>query len=189
MLRTFIQERAEEWDELMQIDTESEKVKIYSVEKELGFPFSEYYTTVTEMGYKTVKEMVTVIKSRKKEIATDRQVAREITGLLKLAKHRADNNKHIYIIMKDGTKYNDIVERMKAYGMSETEAVTKIDYYINHNIERHNVKVTYENGNVVSSTINGTIEEIENYYKIGSVFNIGSVTDNMQKITGLKFVF
>ena len=106
-----------------------------------------------------------------------------------MAKHRADNNKHIYIIMKDGTKYNDIVERMKAYGMSETEAVTKIDYYINHNIERHNVKVTYENGNVVSSTINGTIEEIENYYKIGSVFNIGSVTDNMQKITGLEFVF
>ena len=29
MLRTFIQERAEKWDELMQIDTESEKVKIY----------------------------------------------------------------------------------------------------------------------------------------------------------------
>lgn len=133
MLRTFIRERTEKWDELMQVDTESEKVKIYSVDKELGFPFSEYYTTVIEMGYKTVKEMITTIKSRKKEISTNKQVEREITGLLNLAKYRANNNKYIYIIMKDGTKYNDIVERMKSYGMSETEAVTKIDYYIKHN--------------------------------------------------------
>lgn len=189
MLRTFIQERAEKWDEFMQIDTESEKVKIYSVDKEIGFPFSEYYTTVMEMGYKTVNEMVNAIKVTKKEITTDRQIAREITGLLKLAKYRADNNKYIYIIMKDGTKYNDIVDRMKAYGISETEVVKKIDYYINHDIERHNIKVTYENGDVISSTINGTVEEIENYYKVGAVFNIGSVTDNRQKITGLEFVF
>lgn len=131
MIRIFIQEK-EKWDELIQIDTESEKVKIYSVDKELGFPFSEYYTTVIEMGYKTVKEMITTIKSRKKEISTNKQVEREITGLLNLAKYRANNNKYIYIIMKDGTKYNDIVERMKSYGMSEKEAIKKINDYINN---------------------------------------------------------
>lgn len=131
MIRIFIQEK-EKWNELIQIDTESEKVKIYSVDKELGFPFSEYYTTVIEMGYKTVKEMITTIKSRKKEISTNKQVEREITGLLNLAKYRANNNKYIYIIMKDGTKYNDIVERMKSYGMSEKEAIKKINDYINN---------------------------------------------------------
>ena len=39
MIKTFIQEHAEKWDELIQIDTESGKVKIYSVDKGLDFPF------------------------------------------------------------------------------------------------------------------------------------------------------
>ena len=84
MVRTFIQERAEKYDELLQINTENGKVKIYSVDKELGFPFSEYETTVDEMGYKSISEMIKRMKSQKKEITTDRQKAREITGLLKL---------------------------------------------------------------------------------------------------------
>lgn len=189
MIRTFIQERMEKWNELLQIDTESKKVKIYSVDKELGFPFSEYYTTVTEMGYTSVDDMVECIKSRKKEVATDRQIAKEITGLLRLAKHRAENNKHICLILNDGSKYNDIVERLKAYGMEEDEAVKKVDYFINYGIERHNVKVTYSNNDIISTAINGTIEEIENYYRIGLVCNIGSVADDLQEITGLEFIY
>ena len=134
MIRIFIQEK-EKWDELIQIDTESEKVKIYSVDKELGFPFSEYYTTVTEMGYNSVKEMIDTLKSWKtwkKEIDTNEQISKEITGLLRLAKHRTNNNNNIYIVLKDGTKYNDIVERLKMYGMSEKEAIKKINDYINN---------------------------------------------------------
>lgn len=133
MLRTFIQETTKKCDELIQIDTNG-KVKIYSVEKELGFPFSEYYTTVTEMGYNSVKEMIGTLKSWKtwkKEIDTKEQISKEITGLLRLAKHRANNN-NIYIVLKDGTKYNDIVERLKMYGMSEKEAIKKINDYINN---------------------------------------------------------
>ena len=91
--------------------------------------------------------------------------------------------------MNDGTKYNDIVERLKSYGMGEDEAVKKIDYFINHDIERHNVKITYKNNDTVSTAINGTIEEIEKYYSIGSVFNIGCVTDNLQEVTKLEFIF
>lgn len=135
MIRIFIQEK-EKWDELIQIDTESEKVKIYSVDKELGFPFSEYYTTVTEIGYNSVKEMISTLKSWKtwkKEIDTNEQISKEITGLLRLAKYRANNNNNIYIVLKkDGTKYNDIVERLKMYGMSEKEAIKKINDYINN---------------------------------------------------------
>ena len=189
MIRTFIQERAEKWDELIQIDTESEKVKIYSVDKSLNFPFSEYYTTLHAMGYTSLKQLLKRMKATKKEIATDRQVAKEITGLLKLAKYRAEHNKHICLTLNDGTKYNDIVERLKTYGMTEAEALKKIDYFINYNIERHNVKVTYSNNDTITTAINGTIEEIENYYRVGSIFNIGTVADNLQEVVNLEFVF
>ena len=121
MIKIFIQEHAEKWDELIQIDTESGKVKIYSVDKVLDFPFSEYYTTLQEMGYTSLKQFLKRMKATKKEIDTDRQMAKEITGLLKLAKHRAEHNKHICITLNDGTKYNDIVERLKTYGMTEAE--------------------------------------------------------------------
>ena len=130
MLKTFIQERAEKWDELIQIDTESGKVKIYSVDKSLDFPFSEYYTTLQEMGYTSLTQFLKRMKATKKEIDTEEQTQKEINGLLKLAKHRAEHNNHTYMILKDGTKYNDIVERLKAYGMTESEALKKIDNFI-----------------------------------------------------------
>ena len=106
------------------------------------------------------------MKAIKKEIDTDRQIAKEITGLLKLAKHRAEHNKHICITLNDGTKYNDIVERLKAYGMTEAEALKKIDYFIKYEIKMNHVKVTYSSNYTITSTINVTIEEIENYYRI-----------------------
>lgn len=128
MIKTFIQETNKKWDELLQIDTESGKVKIYTVDKELGFPFSEYYTTVEKMGYKSINQMVNIMKKKdnKQEIDTEEQTQKEINGLLKLAKHRAEHNNHTCLILKDGTKYNDIVERLKVYGMTESEAVKKI---------------------------------------------------------------
>lgn len=128
-IRTFIQERLIKWDELIQIDTESGKVKIYSVDKELNFPFSEYYTTVSEMGYKSINEIIKAMqkKDTKQEIDTAEQTEKEINGLLNLAKYRAEHGGNVYMILKDGTKYNDIVERLKAYGMTEAEAVKKID--------------------------------------------------------------
>lgn len=189
MIRTFINIRNTSWNELVQVDTESGKIKYYSVDQEMGFPFSESYTTFSEMGYESINDIIKRIKRWKEEIATDRQVAKEISGLLKLAKYRAEHNKHICLTLNDGTKYNDIVERLKTYGMTEAEALKKIDYFINHNIERHNVKVTYSNNDTITTAINGTIEEIENYYRIGSVFNIGTVEDDLQKVVNLEFIF
>jgi len=46
--------------------------------------------------------------------------------------------------------------------------------------------VTYQDGNVIKTRINGTEETIKEYFKIGKYFNIGSVSDNMQPITGLQ---
>ena len=156
MIRTFVGERNTGWDELIQINTENEQVKIYLVDKELGFPFSEHHTTISRMGYKSVNEIIDRIISflKEKELDTDRQIAREITGLLKLAKYRVDHG--------IDTGNNDIVQRLRAYGMTYAGAAKKVDYFINHGIEQHNVKVVFENGDTITTAINGTIEEIEN---------------------------
>ena len=129
MKKTFIQERQAKYDELIQIDTENGSVKIYAVDSEIGFPFSEYYTTVSEMGYKSVDEMIKTLKNKKtkKEINTDEQTAKEISGLVNLAKHRAKNGGNVSMRLKDGTLYNDIVERLKEYGLNENEAMEKLE--------------------------------------------------------------
>ena len=128
MIRTFIQERKGNFDELLQINTESGEVKIYAVDKELNFPFSEYYSTVSEMGYNSIDEMVKAMKNKetKKEIDTDTQTKKEINGLYKLAEHRAKAGKNIFMRLKDGTLYNDISERLKKYGISEIESMQKL---------------------------------------------------------------
>lgn len=128
MIRTFIQERKGNFDELLQINTESGEVKIYAVDKELDFPFSEYYSTVSEMGYKSIDEMVKTMKNKetKKEIDTDAQTKKEIIGLYKLAEHRAKNGGNVFMRLKDGTLYNDISERLKKYGISESESMNKL---------------------------------------------------------------
>lgn len=129
MIRTFIQERKGNFDELLQINTESGEVKVYAVDKELGFPFSEYYSTVSEMGYKSIDEMVKTMKNKetKKEIDTDTQIKKEINGLYKLAEHRAKNGGgNVFMKLKDGTLYNDISERLKKYGISKSESMQKL---------------------------------------------------------------
>lgn len=128
MIRTFIQERKGNFDELLQINTESGEVKIYAVDKELNFPFSEYYSTVSEMGYDSISEMVKTMKNKetKKEIDTEAQTKKEINGLYKLAEHRAKNGNNIFMRLKDGTFYNDICERLKKYGISESESMKKL---------------------------------------------------------------
>ena len=48
--------------------------------------------------------------------------------------------------------------------------------------------ITYENGDVVKTDINGTISSIQKYFAIGSWFNIGSATDNMQQVKSITVV-
>ncbi len=130
MTKTYIQERNTTWNELIQINTENNQVKIYCVDKELGFPFSEYYSSVSEMGYDSAEDFVKTMKIRKTEISTEMQQTKEIDGLLKLAKYRHQNNNHTCILLKDGTRYNDIVERLTVYGFTAEEAAHKIANYI-----------------------------------------------------------
>jgi hypothetical protein len=49
------------------------------------------------------------------------------------------------------------------------------------------VKCHYEDGDTTTTRFNGTMEEATQYY-VGNVFNIGTVTDNLQKCVKIEEV-
>jgi hypothetical protein len=49
------------------------------------------------------------------------------------------------------------------------------------------VKVNYANGDYEYTRINATPAEVQAYY-IGKTFNIGSVSDNLQKCTSIEIM-
>lgn len=51
---------------------------------------------------------------------------------------------------------------------------------------KHVVKVVLANGDYWYTKVNGTKEEIEKYY-VGTTFNVGVVTDDMQKCVRVEF--
>jgi len=50
------------------------------------------------------------------------------------------------------------------------------------------VKVSFKNGNSITTHINGTTESISEYYRVGRFFNIGNIVDDMQPVEGLEFI-
>lgn len=46
--------------------------------------------------------------------------------------------------------------------------------------------VTYSNGDKITTSINGSEEEIKKYFSIGKYFNIGCDKDNMQKVVSCE---
>ena len=52
---------------------------------------------------------------------------------------------------------------------------------------KHEIKVIFEDGDYFFTTINGSEEEIKKYY-IGKIFNIGRLTDNMQRCIDVEFL-
>lgn len=55
-------------------------------------------------------------------------------------------------------------------------------------VERHTVKVTFEDGDSLKSTINGSEAEIRAYYAIGRIFNLGTVEDRCVAVTAVEFL-
>lgn len=53
---------------------------------------------------------------------------------------------------------------------------------------RRTVKITYSDGSIMTTEINGTKAEIKEYFAIGREFNIGNVSDNIQTIVKLEFL-
>lgn len=52
---------------------------------------------------------------------------------------------------------------------------------------RRTVKVTFKDGDTRTTEINGTVQEIADYY-IGNVFNLGDVEDRMVEATMIEFL-
>lgn len=197
MIRIFEHPEHKEWRELTLIDDEKDLIKIYCQDKKLGFPFSEYETSLKEYGYKSADEYYKTISKRHKanigrslikEIDASEQIASEISGLVKLAKHRNDNGNYKSIIKKDGTLYNDIIERLEEY-VSEEKALELINLYLDHNIERHCVNVIVKGENSWLTSINGTIEEIKKYY-VGHKWDVGNVeTEDFRLCEKVEFIY
>ena len=200
MIRIFERptSKTTQWKELIAINESENTIKIYNQDKQLGFPFSEYATSLSEYGYKSADDYFKIISKREKnnighinirEIEATEQIASEISGLVKLAKHLNDNGKYTSIIKRDGTLYNDIIERVKAYGLTEENALELINLCFDYNIERHAVKVIFEGDSSFTTSINGTPEEIKNYY-VNHSWDIGNVeTEEFKLCEKVEFLY
>ena len=49
-------------------------------------------------------------------------------------------------------------------------------------------RITFADGQIIDTSINGTDQEIKDYYKIGRYFNLGMVNDNMQKVIKCEII-
>ena len=187
-IKTFLasENPYKDYRELVQIDDEKKTIKFYSQHKKIGFPFSIWTTDLLEYGYQSANDFYNKVSRCEKknlghveikEIETSAQIASEIAGFVNLAKYRQEHNRN----------YEDIIEHLKAYGLVEGEILKRIDYFINQGIERHVVKITYENNDTVTTPINGNVEEIKNFYS-RNIFNIGAIEDNLQKVLKVDFL-
>lgn len=50
------------------------------------------------------------------------------------------------------------------------------------------VRVTLADGNTITTRINGTDEDIRQYYRVGSFLNVGTVYDDMVKIVAVDIL-
>ena len=134
--RTFLIKTTEKYNELVQIDEKNDLIKIYCQNTELGFPFSEYNASLKEFGYASAEDYYNSISQRErailnkvqiKEMDTYSQCKAEVDGLFNLAKYRMEHGCYKNLILNDGTKYNDIVERLSGYGVDRQEVLNKLD--------------------------------------------------------------
>lgn len=108
MIRTFIQEN-KKYKEAFQINTETEEVKTYSIDKKYGLPFCEFNTTVSEMGYNSVESCINELREFfPKEVDTYQQESSNIKGLLNLLKYRKEH----------GYDIEDVLKRLEAFRIS-----------------------------------------------------------------------
>ena len=124
-IRTFKRETVGKYREIVQINEVADIIKIYTQDKEIGFPFSEYISSLRNFGYNSADEYIRSMQKREKEnihrtcteeIDTDTQIKSEIDGFFNLANYRKER----------GKSYADIVGSLKAYGLTEQEILKRL---------------------------------------------------------------
>jgi hypothetical protein len=79
------------------------------------------------------------------------------------------------------TKFNNFLKSIKTNSNQKLIESIQKGFTLIEGIEdkaRITVKVTFDNGDFLFSTINGDLESAKKYY-LGNEFNLGSVEDNM----------
>lgn len=143
--RTFLTKTKEEYNELVQIDEKNDLIKIYCQNTELGFPFSEHNASLKEFGYESADDYYNSISQRERailnkvqirELDTYSQSKAEVDGLFNLAQYRMEHGSYNSIILNDGSKYNDIVERLSAYGIDKQNVLDKLEGLISQTMSK-----------------------------------------------------
>ena len=161
MIYNFIKNDGNSWD-AVEADTDSGIIRKCFIDRELGFAADEgsgvYQTTPAELGFCDMAHLLAYYRDHQRskfwEVPHHRQRASEIAGLLRLAKHRNDH----------GNSFDDVPQRLQGYGLSAQYADKIVRYFVFNGIERHNVLVTSDHGDHYDTEINGTLDEIEQFY-------------------------
>jgi hypothetical protein len=101
MIRIFEHPTNKRWKELVLIDDEQDLIKIYCQDKEFGFTFSEYKTSLKKYGYTSADDYKKTMKQRYNgiiEVNAEQQIESERIGLIKLKEEqeRIRNNPEEY---------------------------------------------------------------------------------------------
>ena len=60
--------------------------------------------------------------------------------------------------------------------------------YLYTNARQRTVKVRFENGDEITTKINGAREEVFRYFRPGTLFNLGTLCDNMQRVVSCEII-
>lgn len=123
MIKVF-KSNHDKWNEIRIINFETGEFTKYFQDKNIGFTFSEYTTTVFEMGYKSVNDCIKELKHRKylgTEIDYKEQKNSEKLGLLKLGVDRIKRNNRV-----NTNDFEDVINKLAAYGLNYCDAQNQI---------------------------------------------------------------
>lgn len=115
MIRNFLTPYTDKY-EAKEIDMETGRVKLYFLNKGsencgIDFPFGEYDTSISEMGYNSPKEFISGLKRRGilgEEVDHESQIKKEAEAYLKLAKFRTENGWKLLSIPEKLEKYYNV---------------------------------------------------------------------------------
>ena len=125
MLKIFRQETSnKKYYELRVFDMENGDFTHYMQDKEVGFIFSYYKTTVIKIGYESITDCMKQLKSRNllgSEIDYKEQRESEKIGWINLGVLRIKRKNRVNTI-----DFEDVIQRLSEYGLNYVDAQNQI---------------------------------------------------------------
>jgi len=123
MIKAFKQE-ANNYNEIRIFNLETGEFNSYFQDKNIGYTFTDYKTTVYEMGYKSVNDCMKELKHRKYlgvEIDYKEQRESEKLGWIKLGIERIKRAKRV-----NTSDFEDVIKKLSIYGLGYCDAQNMI---------------------------------------------------------------